>query len=80
MQVNDGLQLRLKIPPGIARRMIRLMNNAGIDSYADLFRWALASYELLIGESLIGKRIAIIGENGVEREIVLSPKWSDPQS
>ena len=65
-------RVTLDLTQPVHTRLVRLVEKTGAGSYAQVFREALATYELIANEHLDGSEILIRTKSGAEQRIALT--------
>lgn len=67
------MRIQLELPEAQVQELKKLMEEAGLDTYKDLFNNALSSFEWILGETKNGRSIASVDENNRTYRVLVMP-------
>jgi len=68
-----SMRIQLELPEGQVQELKKLMAEAGLDTYKDLFNNALSAFEWTLNEVRSGRSIASVDENNQTYRVLVMP-------
>jgi hypothetical protein len=67
------MRIQLELPEAQVQDLKKLMAEAGLDTYKDLFNHSLSAFEWILNEARSGRSIASVDDNNQSYRVLVMP-------